>query len=80
MEVASTHQGNYLLTTIIDHGTGINRPGRFSPAEAGEVEGTGLGLSLCQEIIREHHGRIDYDTGADGGTIVTVSLPVSEEP
>lgn len=80
VEIASAWQGNYLLTTITDHGNGANRPGRFSPGEAGEVEGTGLGLALCQEIIKEHHGRIDYTTGADGGTAVTITLPVSEEP
>ena len=44
-----------------------------------EVAGTGLGLALCLEIVREHHGRIEYLVGTDGGTIVTVTLPRGEE-
>jgi len=72
--------GNYLLVSITDHGTGINRPGRLSSWDSEEVAGTGLGLTLCLEIIREHHGRIEYLVGTDGGTIVRVTLPLGEEP
>ena len=80
VEIGSSRLGNYLLVSITDHGTGINRPGRLSSWDSDEVAGTGLGLSLCLEIIREHHGRIEYLVGNDGGTIVRVTLPLGEEP
>ena len=80
VEIASTRKGNYLLVSITDHGTGVNRPGRLSSWDSEEVAGTGLGLALCLEIIKEHHGRIEYLVGNDGGTIVRVTLPLGEEP
>jgi PAS domain S-box-containing protein len=80
VEIDSSRLGNYLLVSITDHGTGINRPGRLSSWDSEAVAGTGLGLSLCLEIIREHHGRIEYLVGTDGGTIVRVTLPLGEEP
>lgn len=80
VEITSSRKGNYLLVSITDHGTGINRPGRLSSWDSEEVAGTGLGLALCLEIIKEHHGRIEYLVGHDGGTIVRVTLPLGEEP
>ena len=77
--ITSEGLGNYLQISIIDQGTGVNRPGRMSSWDSEEVAGTGLGLALCLEIIKEHHGRIKYLVGQDGGTIVKVTLPLGEE-
>ncbi len=40
--------------------------------------GAGLGLSICQSIIKAHGGRIDVDSTPRHGTCVTVSVPVRE--
>jgi signal transduction histidine kinase len=37
--------------------------------------GCGLGLSICRWIVEAHGGTIEADSGADKGTVVTVTLP-----
>ncbi len=37
--------------------------------------GTGLGLSLCREIIEAHRGRIRVDSAPGKGTMFTIKLP-----
>ena len=38
--------------------------------------GTGLGLYITYNLVNEHRGRLDLDTGPDHGTTFTVHLPV----
>lgn len=38
-------------------------------------EGTGLGLYLCDNIVREHGGRIQMDSAPGRGTTFTIRLP-----
>jgi len=40
--------------------------------------GTGLGLTLCREIIEAHGGRLRIANREDGGAIVTIWLPDGE--
>lgn len=40
--------------------------------------GTGLGLSVCRQIIEQHHGRIRVESMQGRGTIFTVKLPMKE--
>jgi signal transduction histidine kinase len=39
-------------------------------------EGSGLGLSVAQKIVEEHHGRIEVTSVVGEGTTFTVCLPV----
>jgi signal transduction histidine kinase/CheY-like chemotaxis protein len=43
----------------------------------GPTEGTGLGLSVCESIIRAHGGHIRIDSEVDVGTVVGIELPLS---
>ena len=41
--------------------------------------GTGLGLSVCRQIIEQHHGRIRVESVVGKGSTFTVKLPLREE-
>jgi len=43
-------------------------------------EGTGLGLSLCRDIVTDHHGTIEVDSEPGRGTTFVVELPVETPP
>ena len=38
-------------------------------------QGTGLGLSVCKDIVEAYHGRIDVTSRPAHGTIFTITLP-----
>ncbi len=42
--------------------------------------GTGLGLSLCREIIEAHQGRIRVESAVDRGTRFTLRFPLANSP
>lgn len=48
----------------------------FRPFASKRQGGTGLGLSVCQTIIEEHHGLIKVVSEPDRGTDFIVELPV----
>ncbi len=50
----------------------------FEPDFAGPVagRGTGLELSICREIVRQHAGQITVDSTPDHGTTFSVLLPM----
>jgi PAS domain S-box-containing protein len=47
----------------------------FEPFFTTKKGGLGLGLSICRNIIRAHHGEISIRNASDGGLEATVSLP-----
>jgi len=53
----------------------------FFSTKAGPVAsgkgGTGLGLSMCRDIIEAHHGRIRVDSAIGKGTAFTIKLPAA---
>ncbi len=50
---------------------------KSGPDESGKG-GTGLGLSMCREIIEGHRGRIRVDSTVGRGTAFTLKLPVAK--
>ena len=42
--------------------------------------GTGLGLSMCRDIIESHHGQIRVQSTVGKGTAFTLKLPVAVKP
>jgi signal transduction histidine kinase len=41
--------------------------------------GTGLGLSVCRQIIEQHHGRIRVESVVGKGSTFTVKLPLRDD-
>ena len=69
------------VVQIIDTGPGIPEAIRekiFYPLVSGREEGTGLGLTLAQTFINQHHGTIECES-RPGHTCFTVMLPINHE-
>ncbi|CAG1772853.1 partial two-component system, NtrC family, nitrogen regulation sensor histidine kinase GlnL, partial [uncultured bacterium] len=63
---------------IIDNGPGIPEEIRdriFYPLVTGRAEGSGLGLTLAQTFITQHHGMIECES-QPGRTCFTILLPL----
>ena len=77
----ATHAARLALRVdVIDDGDGVPdglQPTLFQPLVSGRIEGTGLGLSLAQEIAHEHGGVITCYSNA-GHTVFTLTLPLGE--
>lgn len=67
-----------VMIQIIDNGPGISpelRDKIFYPLVSGRADGHGLGLTLAQDFVSQHHGTIEFDS-EPGRTCFTVMLPL----
>jgi PAS domain S-box-containing protein len=63
-----------------DQGCGIPEellPRLGEPFYSLKEKGTGLGLMICQKIIKQHHGSITYQSKDQEGTLVEIKLPLA---
>lgn len=70
-----------LRVEIIDDGRGVPEElaeHLFLPLVSGRAEGSGLGLALAQQVVREHRGSLTYRS-RPGHTVFTLLLPLQEE-
>ena len=64
---------------IIDNGPGIPdslRERIFYPLVSGREDGTGLGLTLAQTFVHQHHGTIEVES-EPGHTVFSILLPLN---
>lgn len=77
-------KGSQYVITIRDYGPGIPKDElpfvkqKFYKGSS-KVRGSGIGLAVCDEIIRLHGGKLDIGNARGGGTVVTIRLPVSKK-
>jgi len=63
---------------VFDRGSGMQDDvlaNALLPFYSTKAEGTGLGLTLCREIIEAHGGSLSLANRSDGGVMVTIFLP-----
>jgi len=80
---AARAKENKIRIIVTDNGPGI--PGSirnhvFEPffTTKPESQGTGLGLSFCQNVAAGHRGTIEIDGTLSAGTRITFELPIGE--
>jgi two-component system, sporulation sensor kinase B len=69
---------NAVILKITDDGRGMTREQLKHiglPFYTTKTKGTGLGSMVTNKIIREMHGRIEYESELNKGTIVTIIFP-----
>jgi len=86
VEVRVRTQGSEAILEVIDNGIGIPQQAmphvferfyRGDPSRSSETEGTGLGLSLVEWIVREHRGRVSVESRSGQGSIFRITLPLA---
>lgn len=76
-------EAEHVRLQITDSGIGIppdQRDKIFEPFYTSKEDagGTGLGLSVCYGIVKDHDGWIEIDDARGGGTVFRVFLPAAE--
>jgi signal transduction histidine kinase/ActR/RegA family two-component response regulator len=76
--------GRYAFIQIRDNGSGISRENLnkiFEPffTTKGQGRGTGQGLAIVQEIIKDYNGRIEVESEIGRGCTFTILLPALEK-
>ncbi len=83
VDISVRKETGFIVTEIRDTGVGIpesdldkvfDRFYRVDKSRSKESGGIGLGLSICNEIVKLHGGRIEIKSKLDEGTIVYVYL------
>lgn len=79
--IETTEAGNFVVVKISDNGKGmtIEQSQRiFTPYFTTKTSGTGIGLSIVNNIIRAMQGEISFESETGKGTTFTLRLPKSE--
>jgi signal transduction histidine kinase len=84
IRIRITQRGGRGRLEVADDGIGMSQRerrrafDRFWRADSSRaVEGSGLGLSIVQEIVRLHHGRVRVVSKSGAGTTVRLDFPLS---
>lgn len=87
VRLSTAQEDGTAIVTVEDDGDGIpaedrlrvfERFVRLDTSRTRASGGSGLGLSIVQEITKAHHGTVTLTAATGGGTTATVTLPVSE--
>ena len=85
VRVRAGYSAGSLRIDVVDTGIGMSKQGLhriFSPFSQADADttrlygGTGLGLTLCRQLVERMHGQILVDSKEGSGTHFTVTLPL----
>ena len=85
IDVSIVQVGDYVCIIIRDYGPGAledeieNIRMKFYKGSNSKERGSGIGLAVCEEIIKYHGGSMELANADDGGFQVTILLPISSE-
>jgi len=86
--VTGARRGEQVAIAVRDQGFGMDRDElrqifrkfyRTKRAEASGEKGTGIGLAIVQEIVKQHGGSIEVESEPGKGSCFTVLLPAASE-
>ncbi|MDB5751951.1 MAG: sensor hybrid histidine kinase [Ramlibacter sp.] len=88
VRMAPSADGRHAVLEVADTGVGIpshelprlfERFHRIQGQQSRSFEGSGIGLALVQELVRQHGGGIEADSAPGRGTTFRVALPFGQE-
>lgn len=82
LDIKVFRDNNYVVATFKDSGKGIPEEIRdkifepfFTTKPSGE--GSGLGLDIIKKIVKEHKGKLTFDSKVNEGTTFKIKLPIN---
>jgi PAS domain S-box-containing protein len=83
VEVSVTCDDETVSVAVADDGPGIPEDELVGIVGDGEqtqlTHGTGFGLWLVRMVVDDYGGELSYESSADGGSVVTVTLPTDAD-
>lgn len=82
LEVAAAPEGGY-RASVLDRGQGMTDEvldNAMVPSFTTKQSGSGMGLTLCREIVDAHRGRLRIARREGGGMVVSFWLPPRDAP
>ena len=82
VEIETNVDGSMVSILFKDNGEGISKKDLknvASPFFTTKTKGTGLGLMVCQQVVRAHKGSLIIKSDKGIGTAVTITLPCPKE-
>jgi two-component system, chemotaxis family, CheB/CheR fusion protein len=82
IEVNALKETKAVKIIIKDNGFGMDNSvieKAFDPFFTTKATGTGLGLSVCKQIMQLHNGSIDIESSPNKGTSLIISIPMKCE-
>ncbi|HLN02772.1 MAG TPA: CHASE2 domain-containing protein [Bryobacteraceae bacterium] len=85
--VSGSREGDHCAVSVRDQGIGMDQKEvrkifqkfyRTKRAEQSGEAGTGIGLSIVEQIVLQHGGRIDVESAPGEGSCFTLRLPVAQ--
>jgi PAS domain S-box-containing protein len=89
VEVGAAHLDHALLVSVRDSGPGIDQADHVKLFErfvklrqpgAGKLNGTGLGLFICKQMVEAQGGRIEVDSEPGTGSTFSYTVPLAPPP
>ena len=80
IDTSISREGEFVVVRVRDYGPGIPEAElpfikqKFYKGSS-KARGSGIGLAVCDEIIRLHGGTFDIGNAEGGGCLVTITLP-----
>ena len=83
IDASLNYENDMVVVRIRDYGPGIPEDElplvtRKFYKGSSKARGSGIGLSVCDEIVHLHSGNLKLENAPDGGTLVTVEIPATQ--
>jgi len=82
VKVAAYVEDSHFVLVVSDDGPGIPKDMRsriFDPFFTTRESGTGLGLAVVQQIVRQHGGAVEVGSANSTGASFTIRIPIRDE-
>jgi nitrogen fixation/metabolism regulation signal transduction histidine kinase len=82
VSVAQINGVDFMRIQVEDNGPGFKSGAVdqvFDPYVTTKPKGTGLGLAIVKKLVEEHVGSIRAENRKEGGALVSIRLPLTEE-